>query len=361
MRASEIHDAQLKESTWRPGTCPASQSLPVYSQSLLNFKDHPRSIPKAAAKAPTIGAFAYIPPQRGRSPSRLSDASTEEMSVGKVLTARSSSEPSLVIRPEQTKMHVQQELQDVQAQVLQDCAVTPRRSEQRLQTHICLQDSDDDKCSARPSAAEEACKQEKYVTYVCLDEKDPRECVAKQTGRGDRKMDAQQDAFKRTEPRVKCWLSHVIPLWQRSGSSPELGKASSHAHASPLPEASKARTYASNFTRAKQSSLNTAKGALRHALNPCRALTASAPAKNARQPAKAFKEEPKPKPKLAARTRPASAGCQASWQLLRDENAALQARKQDPENPSNPLALNSSRTFRQSLRGPLRSWGSSSV
>ena len=322
MRPSHIQGAQ-PESTRRPGDskpCSVSRSLPVYSQQVQIFKDHPPSFPRLVAKAVP---FAYSPPQRGRSPSRLSDASTEEMCVDKALTGRSSSEPSLIARPAPTPS---------QSHVRHDCMVTPRRSELAQHGHHAptqrpaLQEAKAPVIPPCPQAAQgESCAR----SSPSQADKPKGELIAGKRPSALKMETPSASPTAKHEARLS-WLGHMTPLWQRTRSSPELAKRPSHVNSNPRPGTNTLKTYASNFTRAKESSLNAAKGALRHALAPCKALASnSAPSKIAR-PAPTNKG-PSPKPKAAPRGRAAShasvtsAKAALAWRSLKDENAALQA------------------------------------
>ena len=367
-------DAPVMESTWRHGSgagfkpCPIHQNLPVFSQSVstdhpgdhCDHCDHPQSFRRAKA---VVGPFAYTPAPRGRSPSRLSDASTEDMCGDKAFTAltRSSSEPSLA-----RTSHIIAGTHT--AVVCHECMVTPRRSQLAMLAQPACQDNSrqdtahvqaDQDVSPVPSetVAEPHCKREVFTSRnfggqpnqqpsISAKVKQVSDSQSSKHSRHTGTRQAFQQPRQPMQPQPKQPLSwiHVprTPLWQRScssHSSPELAKKSAKP-LKPKPEASMASpsstkayaSYASNFTRAKQNALTAAKGAakgaLRHVLTPFRPLTPFAPSLAAKpKPAPA----PKPKSKLHCAVASATSevrGCSgrgAVRQSLKDENAALQA------------------------------------
>ena len=289
--------AQLSESTWRPWAgfqaCP-SQSLPVYSQPVRNH--HPPSLPAPFA------AFAYVPPKRGRSPSRLSEASTEDMGPGPrtANVTRSVSEPSQKLRhdleaPKDPTGPLEAPVVDMSEMV------TPRRSEHFPHNSHLVSPA-----ACPVSDAAENCTPE-YTT---------------RKGHSERRCPEKAKRRVTQEPKVAAPKKALQALWQPSGS-PD----ASSAKAVPAIRAPAPQTYASNFARA-QSSLK------------ARSAASKAPiATKPRMPFTGQSAKAKAKPKatraasataLKAKEAVGSAPGGGTPGRLRDENAALQARLQAP-------------------------------
>ena len=320
MRA--MADAQQSESTWRPWAgfqaCP-SQSPPVYSQPVRNH--HPPSLP-----AP----FAYVPPKRGRSPSRLSEASTEDMGTLGTRTAnvtRSVSEPSQKIRHDHDLAETPKDpglvlvTRPLETPVDMSDMVTPRRSEQfPHNSHLVSGVA----CPVPPAAQD--CAPE----YTTRNGHSERRCPEK----AKRQVNQEPVKTVKVEASKKVLQAQV---WQPSGS-PDAPVKAVPAIRAPAP-----KTYASNFARA-QCSLKSARGAVCKALAgkprmpftsaaQCRAMAmATAKAKSKATPRSASASV------LAGRAGPkgcnysksqSSAACalRPPGPSLRDENAALQARR----------------------------------
>ncbi|OLP88823.1 Sodium/hydrogen exchanger 7 [Symbiodinium microadriaticum] len=294
LQAMRAMAAQLSESTWRPWAgfqaCP-SQSLPVYSQPVRNH--HPPSLPAPFA------AFAYVPPKRGRSPSRLSEASTDDMGPGPrtANVTRSVSEPSQKIRhdleaPKDPTGPLEAPVVDMSEMV------TPRRSEHFPHNSHLVSPA-----ACPVSDAAENCTPE-YTT---------------RKGHSERRCPEKAKRRVTQEPKVAAPKKALQALWQPSGS-PD----ASSAKAVPAIRAPAPQTYASNFARA-QSSLKARSAASKApiATKPRMPFTGQSRAK--------AKAKPKAMPRAASATAlkakeaVGSAPGGGTPGRLRDENAALQA------------------------------------